>query len=208
MLPKTRPQRLPLDPMPVKVSAKEARILFHGCDTEYITTVCHGRCCTVTSRKGRGGVGSIPIALVVVTTDAEADALRARHGPEIVVDNVITATPDNHCPFHTGEGFCTEHFADKPTACHESPWTLNPNNTLIVRNRYRWLECRVKHGQMPAYKAFPDGLRRLFGADEAARITVHLDAGGGDLTAYMPLLTYLRVKAKNRVLVKSKVPSK
>lgn len=204
---RARPQRLPLDPMPVKVSAKEARIRFHGCDSDYITNVCHGRCCTVSSGKAKGQTAPMP--LVVVTTDEEADRLRAKHGPAAVVDNVIAVTPKNRCPFHTAEGFCTEHFADKPTSCHESPWTLNPNNTLIVRNRYRWLECRVKHGQIPAYLAFADGLRRLFGPDEAARVTAHLDAGGGDLTAYMPLLAYIRVKAKSHVLAtKTKKPSK
>jgi len=185
-------RRLPTRPpdlVPIKVSAAHARYLFHGCDPDYIANVCHGACCTMKTQP-----------LVVVTTPEEARALRAQFGRRVAVKGVITPTCDNRCPFHTDEGLCSIHFDGKPTGCHESPWTLTVKNTLIVRNRYRRLVCFTHDGLIPAYQAFADGLTRLFGEAEAARITVHLEAGGGDLVAYMSRAVWERVTLKNVVL--------
>lgn len=175
--------------VPVRVSAAHARHLFHGCDPEYITNVCHGACCTLKTTP-----------LVVVVTEAEGKALRGQYGRRVVAKGKVTTTPDNHCPFQGGDSLCTVHTTLKPTSCHESPWTLTKRNTLIVRNRYRRLVCFTRDGLIPAYQAFADGLVRLFGADEAARIIAHLEGGGGDIMALMPLAVYQRVRVKNAAL--------
>jgi hypothetical protein len=80
--------------------------------------------------------------------------------------------------------------SDKPFGCIASPFTLNANDTMIVRNRYRALKCFKAEGAIEAYKAHAGSLRRIFGEEEAARITAHLDAGGGDLEATMPHQSY------------------
>ncbi len=71
-----------------------------------------------------------------------------------------------------------------------SPFTLNDNGTLVVRNRYRMLCCykdtREDGTQLPAYVAFRASLNLIFGEAEAQRIHDHLAAGGGDLVATMP----------------------
>lgn len=175
--------------VPVRISAAHTRYLFHGCDPEYITSVCHGACCTLKTAP-----------LVVVVTEAEGKALCDQYGWRTVTKGKVTPAPDNHCPFQGEDSLCTIHATLKPTSCHESPWTLTRRNTLIVRNRYRRLVCFTRDGLIPAYQAFADGLVRLFGADEASRITAHLDAGGGDMVAMMPLAIYRRVGSKNAAL--------
>lgn len=188
-------QRLLLDPMPVKVSAAMARQIFHGCEVGYIQTTCHAACC----KPGKG-------PLVVVEEDearAIAAALRTPVG-----QGLLPLRDDHSCPFQAGDYLCGAHGTGlKPVACIDSPFTLNTNDTLIVRNRYRMLSC-YRDGTLPAYQAFGASLVSLFGADEAARITAHLDAGGGDLIAYMALVTYVRVKAKDRVLTNRKESGK
>lgn len=180
-----------LDVVQVRVSAKSARLGFHGCTEDYIRNVCHGRCCTT----------SMPTGALVVVDDAEATALRVRMGRDVVHGHLIDVTRDRRCPFHEASGLCAIHATDKPTGCHESPFTLNDRDTLIVRNRWKRLVC-FKDGAppLPAYLAFRSALDSLFGKEEAVRIVAHLDAGGGDLVAWMPVVNYLRVRAKSKIL--------
>ena len=99
------------------------------------------------------------------------------------------------CPFKV-DGLCGLHFTpDKPFGCIASPFTLNKNDTLIVRNRYKMLPCyRGPAAKEPAYKAFASSLELLFGVDEAQIISLLLDKGSGDIETVIPLENYKRLK--------------
>ncbi len=69
--------------------------------------------------------------------------------------------------------------------CCISPWSLSPNNKLIIRNRYKRLRCFKKDGSIPAYKVFYHGLEILFGPEQAKKLAIHFDNGGGDIVVDM-----------------------
>jgi len=166
----------PGDTVTVKVSAKNARLPFNGCDPAYIRDVCHASCCQSSTS---------PTGTMITIHPSEQATIEARGG--VVVDGLLQPRPgEKRCPFKTDEHLCGLHFTpDKPFGCIASPFTLNKNNTLIVRNRYRLLKCYDDGKKIPAYQAFRASLDLIFGTDEAARICEHLDSGGGDLMATM-----------------------
>lgn len=182
----------------VKVSAKSARQRFHGCEPDYIANVCHGACeRDSTNRTGDG-------TLIVAHPD-EHDRLREL-GAVITPDSRIAARSPGTCHFQTATGYlCQLHGTpDKPFGCVASPFTLNKNGTLIIRNRYRLLRCYNDPGgehsergvgaePLPAYVAFRSSLDLIFGPSESARICEHLNAGGGDLVAKMPEVNYRKL---------------
>lgn len=167
--------------MTVKVSAKMARLPFNGCDPEYIARVCRARCCESSTAPG---------GTLITIHASEQAAIEAAGGR--VVNGMLSANPQTKkCPFKTAADLCGLHFTDhKPLGCIVSPFTLNANGTLIVRNRYKLLKCYDQGPRLPAYHAFRSGLDLIFGPAEAARVCAHLDAGGGDLTAAMPARNY------------------
>lgn len=163
--------------IPVKISAKSARQPFNGCDPDYIANVCHSSCCQSSAS---------PTGTMITIHPSEIDTIEARGG---VIDNGLLQPKqgEKRCPFKTDEHLCGLHFTDdKPFGCIASPFTVNKNNTLIVRNRYRMLKCYNDGKKMPAYEAFRASLDLLFGDDEAERICEHLSNGGGDMIAQMP----------------------
>jgi hypothetical protein len=168
------------DAVAVKVSAANMRLPFEGCSPDYIRSTCHGACCHLKS---------VPEGTRVRVEDDQKDALRAR-GAEFLGD--ILKTIDRRCVFHdAGSGFCSLHATpDKPRSCIQSPFILTSRDVLIVRNRYKLLVCFRAAPAIPAYRAFASALRLIFGPDEAARLTDHFDAGGGDLYAVMPAARY------------------
>lgn len=163
----------------VRVSAAMARLLFHPCDPDFIRDTCHAKCCDAPSR---------PTGMLVTIHPSEQEKIEALGG-RVEAGLLQPAAGCRGCPFKSAEShLCNLHESgSKPFGCIASPFTLNPNGTLIVRNRYRLLPCyKTAEGSIPAYKAHAASLRLLFGEAEAARITAHLDAGGGDLEAKMP----------------------
>ena len=162
----------------VKVSEKMARLLFHGCDEDYVENVCHSSCCdSTTSESGT----------LITIHPAEQEKIE-KHGG-VVVGGMLQPI-NRKCPFKDGRSLCMLHNTDaKPFGCIASPFTLNDNSTLIVRNRYRLLKCYGDGGK-PAYVVFRTSLDLIFGKIEAERICVHLDSGGGDIIAKMPLSSY------------------
>jgi hypothetical protein len=175
----------------VKVSAKSAHLHFHGCDPQYIADVCHGRCC-----EGSNG-------LMVSVHKTEIAALEMygvtfSRPPGMVVDSLLLVprNPEKRgsaqlCSFKTSKHLCSLHGAGpKPFGCVASPFTLNKNNTLIVRNRYKLLRCYNDGPRFPAYVAFRASLDLIFGTTESARICTHLAEGGGDIVAEMTELNW------------------
>ena len=169
------------DTYPVKVSAAMARLPFHGCEPEYIRTTCHAACCESSSAPG---------GILITIHPSEQGRIEARGA--VVREGLLQPRGgERRCPFKTEADLCGLHETpDKPFGCIASPFTLNDNGTLIVRNRYKLLRCYDDGPRLPAYRAFEASLKLLFGAAEAGRIAAHLDAGGGDLIAAMPAAAY------------------
>lgn len=71
-------------------------------------------------------------------------------------------------------GLCSLHYSqDKPFGCIASPFTINDNDTLIIRYRYSRMKC---HGDGSySYVAFRPSLDLIFGKDEAEKICNELD---------------------------------
>jgi hypothetical protein len=155
---------------------------FHPCEAGFITGTCKGRCC-------EGGQGGIKVAVHI----SEEDKVRSRGAT--VVGGYIQ--PDNRglCPFKTQEGFCGIHGTDaKPFGCCASPFTLNDNDTLIVRNRYRLLKCYNCEGSLPAYEAHRWSLEQIFGVVEAERIANCAKAFTDQIDATVGLREYTILK--------------
>lgn len=188
----------------VKVSAKSARLPFHGCEPKYIAEVCHGRCC-----EGSGG-------LMVSVHLTEVSALAARGAsfnrpPGLTIDSLLLKprNPDARgasqlCQFKTPEHLCALHTGPKPFGCVASPFTLNVKDTLIVRNRYKLLKCYNDGPRLPAYVAFRASLNLIFGLDESERICLHLENGGGDIEAEMPELNWRILRDNDAAKPKTK----
>lgn len=157
--------------VPITVSAAMLRQRFQVCEPGYIRSTCKGRCCE--SADG----------LKVTVHPSEAAKYREK-GAEIR-DGFFVADENGRCPFKTEEGLCGTH-EDKPLGCRFSPFTLNKNDVLIVRNRYRCLGCYSGEGAVPAYRAHRWSLAEIVGEKEADRIDAHLEAGGDDLVVEIP----------------------
>ena len=165
--------------LPIKVSSKSARLRFHGCTPEYIRDVCHAKCCNPSIKKG---------ALVAVRP-SEEEAIRARG--VAVRDHRIVVDPGQLCPFKTEEHLCGLHGTpDKPKGCILSPFYLNGNGTLVIRNYYKLLVCYGQEPLLPAYVAFRASLDMLLGPEEAARVCTHLDSDGGDIISFVDVELY------------------
>lgn len=110
---------------------------------------------------------------------------------------VVHSNGDRKCTFHeTDSDLCTLHaLGTKPFTCTVSPFALNVNDLLVVRNRYRLLRCYNVEPRLPAYVAFRSSLDMLFGDDEAGRLCLALDGGSeGRVPAHMPRLQYDRLR--------------
>ena len=168
--------------VPVKVSAKMARQLFHGCDPDYIANVCHASCCQSSVH---------PSGTRIAVHPSEVDGL-VQLGAT-VTDNYIDPV-NKRCPFKSPAHLCGLHgTGSKPFGCIASPFTLTATDTLIVRNRYRSLRC---YGAgIPAYVAFRSSLDLIFGPDEARRVCDLLDGGGGDVSATATERAYMILRA-------------
>lgn len=168
--------------VPVKVSAKNARLLFEGCSKGFIQNTCKGACCHIKS---------LPEGTILKVEPEQQPPLVALGA--LFTPNGIMKTVDRRCIFHDADkGFCGLHFTEnKPNNCIQSPFMLNSNDTLIVRNRYKMLVCYRAPGAVPAYEAFRSSFDILFGKVEAERIVAHLRAGGGDIIGNMIKDRYL-----------------
>ena len=161
----------------VKVSAKSLRGRFNGCDSDYIANVCHGACCRTSSH---------PDGIIVSVDPSEVDLVTSGPIPIQLTSKNMVVPVNKRCPNQTEQNLCAAHGTPhKPFGCIASPFTINKNHTLIVRNRYRLLKCYNDGKKIPAYIAFRDSLVALFGEENTQRIEVHLDAGGGDLQVPM-----------------------
>ena len=114
------------------------------------------------------------------------------------IENGLLVT-GKKCPFKTSEDLCSIH-TTKPFGCIASPFTLNANDTLIVRNRYRMLRCyRAKEGKVPAYEAHRGSLNMLLGVEEASRIIDTIKITNQDLMSDVSEDVYYKLKDNDNV---------
>jgi DNA modification methylase len=164
----------------VKISVKSLQQLFQPCEPEYIKNVCHGRCC-------EGGKGQI------LVTIHESEQKRIKElGGEVQDGFLVDSEGCGLCPFKK-EHLCSIH-EDKPFGCKASPFTLNKNDTLIIRNRYRLLTCYKTPDAIPAYKAHRWSLEQIFGVKEVERIINEIEKGAEEVHAVMPSENYKMLK--------------
>lgn len=169
----------------VNVSGKMLRQKFHPCEENFIKEVCKGRCCQGTDK-------------IVVTVHPSEEEWITKLGAE-VKDGLIVADKRGLCPFKSDDGLCTIHGDDKPFGCKASPFTLNKNDTLIVRNRYRMLKCYKCEGSAPAYEAHQWSLEQIFGVDETARIVSLVQQGDDKIPAFIPLDHYNMLRENDNI---------
>jgi hypothetical protein len=174
----------------VKVSAASARLMFTECGPSCIAqNGCNGNCCDAPSK---------PTGCLVTIHPLEQHRIE-RLGAT-VVGGMIKPDPRNRgCPFKKG-GLCSIHDSGpKPFGCRASPFTLNRNDTLIIRNRYKMLPCYRGPGHKePAYRAFRSSLDLLFSPVVANDLVAHLDSGGGDWSWYMRMSVYTMLEDNDR----------
>jgi DNA modification methylase/Fe-S-cluster containining protein len=157
----------PSMPAKVKISAKSLKQKFQPCEAEYIKKVCHGRCCE----------GSDGLMVTVHDTEVDKFSKLTKLDGNFILDESGTGI----CPFKKDD-LCSIH-EDKPFGCKASPFTLNKNNTLIIRNRYRMLRCYNTNEAVPAYQAHRWSLVQIFGEKEVDRIVAEIENGSDDVYA-------------------------
>jgi hypothetical protein len=150
----------------VRISAKSARLMFTECGPACIEqNGCNGNCCDAPSK---------PSGCMVSIHESERERIE-RYGVDVRGGFIIPAEGARGCPFKR-QGLCILHGTpDKPFGCIASPFTLNANDTLIIRNRYKLLPCyRGPGAKAPAYLVFRSSLDAIFGWDMAQRISDEL----------------------------------
>ena len=176
----------------IKVSAKMMRRLFQVCTKEHILNICHGKCCTSSTKS----IDNLGVAIHYTEDKEKYIKMGAK-----IEGNFILADKRGLCPFQDNNGLCIVH-NDKPIGCRFSPFNINSNNTLIIRWRCMRImprySCFGGPGAIMAYKAHPWSFSQVLGAGEASRVTKLLDNGSGDIIAYMPVYIYTIMRDNDR----------
>jgi hypothetical protein len=124
-----------------------------------------------------------------------------RAGGVVEAGLLLPRDGERRCPFQDADSWlCGVHgTAVKPFGCIASPFTLNENDTLIVRNRYRMLPCYKTEDAPPAYQAFAASLELIFGARLATSISARLDLSHEDFAVLMPERSYRMLKENDGI---------
>lgn len=166
--------------IPIKISSASMRQLFNGCDPEYIKNVCHATCC-----EGKSQPESVMITI------HPSEELKIKQAGGTIKNGFLQPKENKKCCFKNEYNLCNLHATnEKPFGCIASPFTLNSNDTLIIRNRYRLLKCYNDGNRLPAYIIFKKSLELIFGEEKIAKLVYHLDNGGDDLIVTMSLKNY------------------
>jgi hypothetical protein len=179
----------------VRISAKSARLMFTECGPACIEqNGCNGNCCDAPSK---------PSGCMVSIHESERERIE-RYGVGVLEGFVQPVEDARGCPFKR-DGLCVLHGTpDKPFGCIASPFTLNANDTLIIRNRYKLLPCyRGPGAKAPAYKVFRSSLDVIFGESASSKICGHFDMGLEDCT--MPALPHAYAMLKDNDAAKRRL---
>ncbi len=166
--------------IPIRRVVVSTKWMMHkfSCTEDYILNNCKGRCCE--------GTNKILISLLPEEVKKhEKMGFVVKYG--LLQPNLNTGK----CPHKMYNGLCGIHGTDmKPFGCIASPFTLNSNGTLIVRNRYTKLRCHGNENEEPAYKVFRTSLNLIFGFDAAENICSQLDQNKYNITTDIPEQQY------------------
>ncbi len=178
--------------IPIKVSARSARLKFIECGPVCIANGCKAKCCDAPKQ---------PTGMLV-TVHKDEQALVEAQGGVIVEGRLQPISGHTGCPFKTSDYLCSLHGTPaKPFGCRVSPFMLNKNDTLIIRHRYIQLPCYdPKQGDF-AYRTFRDSLVLIFG-DKIVELVDHLDKGFGDKIMSIEAKVYNMMKQREVVLHK------
>lgn len=154
--------------MDIKISSKWLNKRFN-CNIDSIINSCKGRCCE----------GSNKILISLLPNEV---ALQEKAGYKTKDGLLLADVHTGKCPHKQPNGLCLAHnTALKPFGCNLSPFTLNKNNTLVIRHRYIMMPC-YGAGEK-AYKTFRYSLDLILGNKQASEISLMLDKGCGDIKA-------------------------
>lgn len=152
--------------MRVKISYKYLKQLFVPCDVLYIKNECRASCCE----------SSLKDRIVVSILNSEKKYIESLGG---VVSDGMLEVVNGKCPFKNNIDSCSLHEKKKPFGCVVSPFNLNKNNILIVRNRYRmfrcYRDCSIK--KVFVYEAHRKSLELLFGEVGFLQIKAKMEFG-------------------------------
>ncbi len=169
------PYKMPNKFIKIKISIKSLQQLFTPCSIEYIKTTCLGRCCQ--------GTGKIKVTI----HKSEEQKIKILGGK--IKNGFLISDERGLCPFKNNNGLCNIHH-EKPFGCSASPFTLNKNNTLIVRNRYRFLKCyKEKKNKIPVWQAHKGSLINIFGEQETKNI-INAVSNNNEYQAKISFLNY------------------
>ncbi len=172
----------------VKISMAMAYTPFHGCTPKYISEECHASCCQSSTS---------PSGTMITIHPTEELRMKQLGG---TTENGFLQPVNKRCPFKQDDNLCRLHsMGFKPFGCVASPFTLNKNNTLIVRNRYKLLKCYNQGEKLPAYIAFRASIDRIFGKEESTRVCGLLDKKIGDVKAKMPIDSWKKLKENDAI---------
>lgn len=151
--------------MKVKISGACITKRFN-CTKEYIRNVCHGKCCTGSNK-------------VLISLLPNEELFEQRIGNRVKEHKLQPNSETKKCPHLKRCGFCSIHFTKhKPFGCIVSPFTINKNNTIVIRYRYMVMKC-CGSGE-PSYKTFRKSLVTLFGEEKTDKITEYYENGNTD----------------------------
>lgn len=179
--------------VPIKVSAKSARLNFLECGPACIDKGCIAKCCDAPTREEG--------MLVTVLKDEQQgvfhEGMKQGFRPAFKDDLLQPKQGTRGCPFKGADHLCTLHNTpNKPFGCIVSPFMLNTKGTLTVRNRYKMLPCYDREKGKPAYKVFESSLRLLFSDEAIVRLLRHLNRGGGDIFLDVTVDVYKKLKSR------------
>lgn len=138
------------------------------CSEGYILNTCKGRCCQGSGDK------------ILVSLLPEEEKTQKEMGYDIEGGKLKPF--NNFCPHKNLNGLCRLHNTpQKPFGCILSPFTINKNNTLVIRYRYSRLKCFNKG--IEAYKVFRNSLVQLFGENQTTEIIEKIEKDDNNIYA-------------------------
>ena len=142
----------------VKISYKSFMLKFIPCGPECISKGCVSKCCDAPTH---------PDGMRVHVSKSEAAVLKKLYGTKTKNGFIQPKEGCRVCPFKLENYLCgLWQNPARPFGCIVSPFALNKNNTLIIRNRYKLLPCYDSENGQPAYITFRSSLEALFKEDQ------------------------------------------
>lgn len=175
----------------MKVSARSCRLKFIQCGPDCIAKGCTAKCCDAPTS---------PTGIRVYASPAEARQL-TRHGIKTVRGMIQPKPGCRVCPAKTEAHLCgLWQQPARPFGCIASPFMLNKNGTLVVRNRYKLLPCYDKERGKPAYVTFCGSLFAIFGQVKTWALVNHLEQGGDDIYLSMDDRIHRKLVGREKAL--------